>query len=85
MAEGRQCRFGDGEAVAAVALDRGCVAHPDDREQALCLHHLVRARPLGGMLLTRELTEGGALTRWLRGQPAWKVVEVQTVGDETGE
>jgi hypothetical protein len=80
MAEGRQCRFGDGEAVAVVALDRGCIAYPDDTEQALCLHHFARARPLGGMRLVADLTEGGALTRWLRGQPAWRVVEVQTVG-----
>jgi hypothetical protein len=85
MAETLQCRFGDGEAVAVVALDRGCVACPDDREQALCLHHLFRSQPRGSMLLTRDLTEGGALTRWLRGQPAWRVVEAQTVGGETGE
>jgi hypothetical protein len=85
MAEARPCRFGDGEAVAVVALDRGCVAYPDDREQALCLHHLFRSQPRGGMRLVADLTEGEALTRWLRGQPAWRVVEVQTVGDEAGE
>jgi hypothetical protein len=84
MAEALQCRFGDGEAVALITLDRGCVAYPDDREQALCLHHLVRAQPLGGLYLTRDLTEGGALTRWLRGQPAWRVVEVET-GGRAGE
>jgi hypothetical protein len=66
------CRFGDGEAVAVVALERGCIAYPDDREQALCLHHLFRARPLGGMLLAADLTEGAALTAWLR-QEGWRV------------
>jgi len=61
---GPQCRFTDGEAVARFALDKGCFCYPDDREQDLCLHHIVKATPLGGMKLIVDYTLDGSFTRW---------------------
>jgi hypothetical protein len=58
-----RCRFGDDEAVGLLKLDAGCVAYPGDREQYLCVHHALRATPLGGM----ELVETSARERPLRG------------------
>jgi hypothetical protein len=40
-------------AVARFALDEGCLAKPDDRQQDLCLHHAMRSTPCG----TIELLE----------------------------
>jgi hypothetical protein len=57
------CRFGDGPAVAVFELDAGCACFPDDRWQALCTQHAMRASPLGSMELAEDLT-GGAFTAW---------------------
>jgi hypothetical protein len=59
----RQC--GD-PAAAVFALPQGCVVYPDDREQALCVHHALRATPLGdeGMTLVRDLSLNGSFTAW---------------------
>lgn len=43
------CRFGDRPAIARYALSDGCVCYPDDREQDLCVQHILRATPLGTM------------------------------------
>jgi hypothetical protein len=60
-----RCRFGDDEAVGLFRLDEGCVAYPSDREQYLCVHHALRATPLGGMELIEDFSEGKAFTkRW---------------------
>lgn len=61
-----QCRFDDGEAIAAFAMDEGCFCHPEDRAQALCLHHAMRANPNGNMILIQDFSEGEAFTAWLR-------------------
>ena len=45
-----------GEAIALWHMDEGCMCHPEERVQALCLHHLNRATPLGGMVLLFDLT-----------------------------
>lgn len=58
------CRFCGAAAVAVFALPRGCICYPDDREQALCPQHVIRATPLGGMTLLRDLTNGAAFTAW---------------------
>jgi hypothetical protein len=63
-----KCRFNDSEAVAVFAMSEGCVCFPDDREQALCMQHIVRATPLGEMTLIRDLTVDGAFTRWWEGR-----------------
>jgi hypothetical protein len=59
MGETRQCRFRDGPAIGRFALDRGCVAYPDDREQDLCAHHIRRATPLGSFELVEDYTLPG--------------------------
>jgi len=53
------CRFCDSPAVAVFAMPRGCWCHPDDRRQSLCLHHAIKATPLGGMVLTSILIQEG--------------------------
>lgn len=45
------CRFCGEPAVAVFRLPGGCVCFPDDREQALCPQHILRATPLAGMEL----------------------------------
>lgn len=62
-----QCRFGDGPAVARFKLSRGCVAHPEDREQDLCTHHAIRARALGSFELIADYTLGQGVAALLRG------------------
>lgn len=52
-----ECRFCGTPAVAVFSLDEGCACFPDDREQALCMQHIVRASPLGEMAMVRDLTE----------------------------
>lgn len=43
-----RCRFnGHAQAVALVAVSRGCACYPDDRLQALCPQHIVSSEPLG--------------------------------------
>jgi hypothetical protein len=44
-------------AVALYRMEKGCVCRPDDREQALCQQHIVKATPLGSMELVRYLAE----------------------------
>jgi hypothetical protein len=65
---GRMCRFQgprhNAEAVAVFDMPGGCVCFPEDRKQALCMQHVVKANPLAGMELREDLTEGGAFTRW---------------------
>lgn len=61
LAPGTICRFCSSEAVGLYALDRGCVCYPDDREQALCAQHVVRATPLGGF----DLVAGPGLEDFL--------------------
>lgn len=51
----RQCRFGDGPATVRVALEKGCVCYPDDREQFLCEHHWWKMEPLGDAVVVEEL------------------------------
>jgi hypothetical protein len=58
------CRFGDGEAIARFSLPGGCIAFPEDREQALCLHHAMRATPLDGMYLVADFSADQAFTRF---------------------
>ncbi len=59
-----ECRFGCGPAIAVFAMDRGCVCYPDDRQQALCMQHIVRATPLGRMTVVRDLTADAEFTKW---------------------
>lgn len=52
----QRCRFGcsldANPPVAIVELSAGCIAFPDDREQLLCLHHVMRAEPRGTLVVT---------------------------------
>ena len=59
-----RCRFCDDLAVAVFDLPRGCACFPDDRVQALCMQHIVKANDLAGMSLKTDLTVDGAFTRW---------------------
>jgi hypothetical protein len=47
------CRFCGAASIGVYAFDEGCLCYPDDREQALCPQHVVRATPLEGMRLLR--------------------------------
>lgn len=53
------CRFCRWPAVGIFELNRGCLCFPEDREQALCMQHVVRATPLGDMSLLIDLTVEG--------------------------
>lgn len=49
------CRFGDNMPAAVhVLLNRGCVCHPNDRDQWLCAQHAINAEPLGSMTLAPD-------------------------------
>lgn len=69
MSEHR-CTFGDkSPAVARFILSDGCFGRPHDREQYLCMQHLVTSEPLGTMQLVEILTAGESwrddiLSRW---------------------
>lgn len=46
--DGAMCRFDDGNyAVGRFAFSDGCVCYPDDKEQDLCIQHVVKSTPLG--------------------------------------
>jgi hypothetical protein len=49
------CRFCGDVAAARYALSAGCLCYPDDREQDLCVQHIIRASPRGSMQLVRIL------------------------------
>lgn len=61
----KRCRFCSTEPIARAAFDQGCFCYPDDREQDLCLHHYMRATPLGTMTLVADYTVGLTFTAWL--------------------
>jgi hypothetical protein len=54
----------DDEALAIFAVSEGCLCRPDDREQALCLHHIMKATPLGSFELKEDFTLNNAFTKW---------------------
>ena len=62
------CRFCSAAAVAVFTLSDGCFCFPDDREQALCLQHIVKATPSGTMDLKTVLDE--PLWAWFQQQEA---------------
>jgi hypothetical protein len=60
------CRFGDGDvAVVRVALNEGCLAYPDDREQVLCLNHFHKMTPNDSYEVLEELDP--EVMEWYRG------------------
>ena len=59
-----RCRFCDDPPVAIFDLPGGCTVYPDDREQALCMHHANKANDRAGMSILIDLTVGQAFTRW---------------------
>jgi hypothetical protein len=63
----RLCRFQCGPAVAVFEMSAGCICYPADREQALCMQHIVRATPLGTMELKDDLSARGEFTKWWAG------------------
>lgn len=58
------CRFCSSPAVAIFTMTEGCLCYPDDRQQALCMQHILRATPLGTMDLEEDLTVGNEFTTW---------------------
>ncbi len=60
----RTCSFCGDSALAGFSMDGGCTCRPDDFYQDLCLHHIVRANPLGSMELEVDYTSGGEFTAW---------------------
>mgnify|MGYP001381459444 CR=1 FL=1 len=54
----KQCKFGDGEAIARFSLPGGCLVYPEDTEQDLCIHHALRATPRNGMAILEDYTFG---------------------------
>jgi hypothetical protein len=63
-----KCRFCDDEAVAVFDMPRGCVCYPEDRQQSLCMQHIVKANTIGGMELKHDLTVGGEFTNYWLGR-----------------
>ena len=59
-----RCRFCRARAVAVYALDAGCIAAPEDRRQALCVHHALRSTPLGNIDIVKVLDAD--LLAWIR-------------------
>lgn len=57
------CRFCATPAIAQFAMDRGCACYPNDRQQDLCVQHIISAEPLGSMELS-QLYDAGAYA-WL--------------------
>lgn len=55
------------EAVARFHLSEGCVAQPGERDQDLCLHHVMRASPYGTFELTEDFTVDAGFTRFWNG------------------
>ena len=53
-----RCVLCGAEPIAVFWAPGGCTALPTARLQPLCLHHAVRARPLAGMYLLLDLTDG---------------------------
>lgn len=53
-------------AIAVFRFDEGCVVYPDIQLQPLCPQHIVKATPLGGMELVRDLRLPGSM-----GIPGW--------------
>ena len=45
-------------------MDQGCFCFPDDREQSLCLHHVMRATPIDSMTLKIDFTQDQTFTVW---------------------
>ena len=54
-----RCRFCNAKVIARFALSAGCFVYPDDREQFLCAHHVVKATPIEGFLLVEVLWRDG--------------------------
>lgn len=55
MTETPLCRFCGTPAVVLVAMSRGCVCYPNDREQWLCSQHELRSEPLGTWEILKEI------------------------------
>lgn len=53
-----RCSLCDDHALAVFHLPGGCVAYPHLLVQALCGTHICKARPLAGMFLIADLTDG---------------------------
>ena len=53
------CRFCDQPAVARFALPAGCAVYPNDREQDLCIQHVVNSEPIRGAVLVEVLDADG--------------------------
>jgi len=60
-----RCRFCKDEAIARAGFSDGCFCYPNDREQDLCLHHYMRATPLGDMSMIEDYSIGETFTKWL--------------------
>lgn len=58
-----KCRFCNDGAVAIFALNEGCLCFPDDREQALCMQHVIKANPIGSMTIKQDLTLNNEFTK----------------------
>jgi len=56
-----RCRFCNDAAVGIFEFPGGCICYPEDRRQALCMQHVIRATPLDGMSLVEDLTMEKAL------------------------
>lgn len=72
------------EAIARFELSAGCVARPGDREQDLCLHHTMRAEPLGSMKLLWDYTKDAQFSYvegWVKSDPELGVLVLTATGE----
>jgi len=78
------CRFCSSEAVARFSMSAGCVCYPDDREQDLCVQHVLRATPLGTMQLVEDYSRGAEFTAWWSGRRETSGQPSDAVQDASG-
>ena len=59
-----KCHFCNSGAVAGFFMPEGCWCYPKDREQVLCMQHVIKATPLGGMELIGDFTVDREFSEW---------------------
>lgn len=63
------CTFDGSPAVGRFEFTGGgCAARETERVQDLCLQHVVKAEPIGTMILIEDHSIDGSFGRWWRGE-----------------
>lgn len=51
------CLLCGASAIAVFAMSGGCIVYPQEKIQSLCPQHIIRATPLGKIILIKDLRE----------------------------